>query len=179
MNYLPAGGASRSIAPNLIHTSCDGTILAGVFKYSDAINNPDGHLLLSQKITSEHKCNKVYTLFNKRTFYPKKPKNPPPPNNPPIIINPKNRGGGPPPFEKSSTPTSQIYTRQTARPLRPDAGARAKMTLVHTPSGPLQVTRGAIREHFLHFLGPKSNGENRGFSCIFVFQPKIVFFRVF
>src|ERR1051326_3907441 len=52
---LPAGGASRSIAPNLIHTSCDGTILAGVFEYSDAINNPDGNLLLSQEITSEHK----------------------------------------------------------------------------------------------------------------------------
>src|ERR1041385_6643132 len=46
--YLPAGGASRSIAPNLIYTSCDGTILAGVFKYSDAINNPDGLLLIAR-----------------------------------------------------------------------------------------------------------------------------------
>src|ERR1043165_9612602 len=93
---LPAGGASRSIAPNLVYTSCDGTILAGVFKYSDAINNPDGYLLLSQKITSEHKSNKVYTFFKKKPFSPQKPKKPqkPPPPQITAVLYQRLKSGG-------------------------------------------------------------------------------------
>src|ERR1051326_4458271 len=97
---MPAGGASRSIAPNLIYTSCDGTILAGVFKYSDAINNPDGNLLLSQEITSEHKKKEFFSCFKKKTFYPPKPQKPPkppPPQIPAVLYQRLKSGGGSPP----------------------------------------------------------------------------------
>src|ERR1043165_3179889 len=97
---LPARGASRSSAPTLIHTSCDGTILAGVFKYSDAIKNPDGNFNYRKRLHPNINVIRFRTLFNKRTFYPKNPKNPPPPKFPPNFLNPKNRGGGPPLLKK-------------------------------------------------------------------------------
>src|ERR1051326_1860256 len=85
--FLPAGGASRSIAPNLIHTSCDGTILAGVFKYSDAIKNPDGNFNYRKRLHPNINVIRFSSFFKKKTFYPKKPKNPPPPKLPPYYIN--------------------------------------------------------------------------------------------
>src|ERR1043165_4270938 len=92
MKFLPAGGASRSNAPILIYTSCDGTILAGVFKYSDAIKYPDGNYNYRKRLRPN--INEIrFTLCSiKELFTPKPqktPKTPPPPNPPPIIPTPK------------------------------------------------------------------------------------------
>src|ERR1051326_8644116 len=78
---LPARGASRSSAPTLIYTSCDGTILAGVFKYSDAIKYPDGNTFITKNYIRT-KIKKGLPFFKKKNFLPKnpkKPQNPPPP----------------------------------------------------------------------------------------------------
>src|ERR1051326_898691 len=87
---LPAGGASRSIAPNLVYTSCDGTILAGVFKYRDAIKNPDGKFNYRKRLHPN--INEIrFTLCSIKGLFtpktPKNPKNPPPPKLPPYYIN--------------------------------------------------------------------------------------------
>src|ERR1044071_4608623 len=106
MKYLPAGGASRSNAPILIYTSCDGTILAGVFKYSDAIKNPDGNFNYRKRLHPNINVIRFTSLFNKRTFYPQKPKKPqkpPPPQQPPDFINTPKNGGGAPPSSTNTT----------------------------------------------------------------------------
>src|ERR1051325_10472619 len=99
MRMLPAGGASRSIAPNLVYTSCDGTILAGVFKYRDAIKNPDGKFNYRKRLRPN--INEIrFTLCSiKELFTPKPqktPKTPPPQNNPGLLSTPKTGGGAPP-----------------------------------------------------------------------------------
>src|ERR1051326_7087905 len=79
---LPAGGASRSIAPNLIYTSCDGTILAGVFKYSDAIKYPDGNYNYRKRLRPNINEIRFILCSIKELFTPKPqktPKTPPPP----------------------------------------------------------------------------------------------------
>src|ERR1051326_1231180 len=96
MNFLPAGGASRSIAPNLIYTSCDGTILAGVFKYSDAIKNPDGHFNYRKRLHPNINVIRFTLCSIKGLFTPKTPFSPPPPNYRRIISTPKIGGGIPP-----------------------------------------------------------------------------------
>src|ERR1051326_5263237 len=96
---LPAGGASRSSAPTLIHTSCDGTILAGVFKYSDAIKNPDGKFNYRKRLHPNINEIRFILCSIKELFTPKPqktPKTPPPPNNRRIISTPKIGGGVPP-----------------------------------------------------------------------------------
>ena len=86
MVILPAGGASRSIAPNLIHTSCDGTILAGVFKYSDAIKYPDGKYNYRKRLHPN--INEIrFILCSIKELFTQKPQKPPPPKLPPYYIN--------------------------------------------------------------------------------------------
>src|ERR1051326_5734530 len=94
---LPAGGASRSIAPNLVYTSCDGTILAGVFKYSDAIKNPDGKF--NYRIRLHPNINEIrFTLCSiKGLFTPKTPFSPPPQITA-VLYQRLKSGGGSPPF---------------------------------------------------------------------------------
>src|ERR1051326_3875188 len=100
MNFLPAGGASRSIAPNLVYTSCDGTILAGVFKYSDAIKNPDGNFNYRKRLHPNINVIRFTLCSIKGLFTPKNPTHPPP-QNPRLNITPPKTGGGVPPLLKN------------------------------------------------------------------------------
>src|ERR1043165_8727226 len=89
---LPAGGASRSNAPILIYTSCDGTILAGVFEYSDAIKNPDGNFNYRKRLHPNINGIRFTLCSIKGLFTPKTPKTPPPQINP-LFINTLKTGG--------------------------------------------------------------------------------------
>lgn len=97
---LPAGGASRSIAPNLVYTSCDGTILAGVFKYSDAIKYPDGNYNYRKRLHPN--INEIrFTLCSIKELFTQKPqKTPktPPPQITAVLYQRLKSGGGSPPF---------------------------------------------------------------------------------
>src|ERR1041385_3436807 len=92
---LPARGASRSSAPTLVHTSCDGTILAGVFKYSDAIKNPDGKFNYRKRLHPN--INEIrFILCSIKELFTQKPqktpKTPPPQISPTLFKTPKSGG---------------------------------------------------------------------------------------
>src|ERR1051326_3413254 len=93
---LVHNGASRSSAPTFIYTSCAGTILAGVFKYSDAIKNPDGNFNYRKRLHPNINGIRFTLCSIKGLFTPKNPKTPPPPNYRRIISTPKIGGGIPP-----------------------------------------------------------------------------------
>jgi len=96
-----------------------------------------------------------------------------------IISTPK-IGGGVPPLSKNRPLRQAKFI--LARLLAPYALTRGleQKTLWYTPPPALcKALGGLLQSTFWPKVPLVQSGENRGFSCIFVFPAKTVFFRVF